>query len=89
MERYIQLGAAVLAMVAFVPAFIFLFRAGNHFGQMLNHFKSGRHSLVPSSPVSDAIHSAAIFGARQCSPSCLHKKHELGSMLLRLHFLGL
>ena len=46
MEDYLIIGTALLAMLAFIPAFIFFFRSFKHFLQMLNHLKSGRHNTI-------------------------------------------
>lgn len=46
MERYLQIGLASCALVAFVPAFIFFFCAAIHFVRMLGHYRSEKHRLA-------------------------------------------
>lgn len=45
MEHYIKVAAAVLAIIAFVPAIFFFLRAAFQFVMMLGHYRSGQHRL--------------------------------------------
>lgn len=45
MEHYIKIAAAVLAIIAFVPAIFFFLRAAYQFVMMLNHYRSEQHRL--------------------------------------------